>query len=457
MLKMVFSLPVHEKAEVILDEVLNILYFNPDSAIILHLSPVFSQNTGWFTEKQFYKIISEMDNVYINPERIETGWRGTGVSGLVKVHISNFYYALTAIDDFEYFILEASNDLYIKRGLYEYISKYDYGQGDNGQTLVRETTHWVQGKRALQDKRLRLMMTDFGISDISGAQIEGTFFKKALFQDVAKVIMNYSHVPEAIQYAYEEIYFSTISRGLYKNSAYLKCIDCLVKVFWDNKQFLPTVDDIEECFARKNIFAVKRIPRNYYFNTREYIRDNNNQYDFIEKGFCEKILYVLNEEIWQEPYKQICDLLRDGKYNEAIYSLLQLNDHQMDHSLASVVLLFNYIRLMNIKEEYSLKKRILVECVCNVLLTVAVSEDTILSAITAADAIKYCVNNDICISPKYMERVNTLLLQAVNKLEDDGDILGACYLLSVIKLVTSIESEIYHLASEIMHQQIGIS
>lgn len=58
--KILFSIPVHEKLEVVLDQLMNVFTLNPDSGVILHLSPVFDYHNSIISLSQFNSIIREI-------------------------------------------------------------------------------------------------------------------------------------------------------------------------------------------------------------------------------------------------------------------------------------------------------------------------------------------------------------------------------------------------------------
>ncbi|MGL5625286.1 hypothetical protein, partial [Cetobacterium sp.] len=79
MYKFCISIPVHEKFDVILDQINNINYFLKGTMIILHLSKSFE------IKDEEIKILESFGNVYINSERVSTKW-----GHILHAHISNW-------------------------------------------------------------------------------------------------------------------------------------------------------------------------------------------------------------------------------------------------------------------------------------------------------------------------------------------------------------------------------
>lgn len=74
----VFSIPVHEKFEVIVDQIININHFNPNCAIVLHLSKKFDYTGTAMSEEQFRQIVNSFENVFINENRLDTVYFNIG-------------------------------------------------------------------------------------------------------------------------------------------------------------------------------------------------------------------------------------------------------------------------------------------------------------------------------------------------------------------------------------------
>lgn len=68
----IISLLVHEKDEVVLEQLLNIQKFFPSAKVVIHVS---KSATFSFSELDNY-LKNKVDNYYINPEQAQTTWGG---------------------------------------------------------------------------------------------------------------------------------------------------------------------------------------------------------------------------------------------------------------------------------------------------------------------------------------------------------------------------------------------
>ena len=105
---LLFSIPVHERQDIVNNTIENIFNFNPNCKIILHINKNFND---------FNKKLSNYHNLYFNQTNINYK-KG---HDLLAYHVSNFNYCLNNNLEFNYFIFCASNELYIKHGAINYI------------------------------------------------------------------------------------------------------------------------------------------------------------------------------------------------------------------------------------------------------------------------------------------------------------------------------------------------
>jgi hypothetical protein len=300
-LKIVFSVLVHEKTEVVLDQIHNFQKFNNDSAVILHISRKFKLGIG----SEICKF-RELDNVYINPVSFDTG---IGDNSQLYAHMENISYALALPIDFEYIALHASNDMFVSKGLFSYIGKYEAGT-DNAQ--IDAGSSWQQSRSAFGDRELKKLSKQFDINKFSlrGSQVEGTFMKREIAIKVLNLyssfkpgkspnfirkslilLFKYRYPRKIIRtllpgmfYAKEEVYFPTLinlcagSLGRpyvfinWKNNLVVEESDILA-IMKQDKDYLSDKSksqyDPLHCF-----FAVKRVNRDINDPIRRYINNN---------------------------------------------------------------------------------------------------------------------------------------------------------------------------------------
>lgn len=278
MIPIIFSIPIHEKLEVVFDQIENYKFFNPDCGIVLHFSKKFDYGNSAITREEFEEKVRNIGNIFINPISVRTGW-----ADIIQAHLSNFYYVKEQCE-FEFFALCASNELFIRAGLYQWIREYDCGI-KCGEVTESTSTAWPQGKMAQKDAVLKKILQEIGGKKIICAQVEGTFFRRALFDDICEVInRNYDYRSMEFPYPREEIYFSTII-GNWKEQG--KKINLYLNGFftfipWYEEDFRIKIEDIKRLREENaQYFSVKRIERDVNDNIRKYIREE------IGKGYLD--------------------------------------------------------------------------------------------------------------------------------------------------------------------------
>lgn len=72
MINNMISVPVHERAEVVIDQICNYKFFCPDCEIVLHISNGFNWKDSLIKEEDFLSVLGEFENVFVNPTRLNT-------------------------------------------------------------------------------------------------------------------------------------------------------------------------------------------------------------------------------------------------------------------------------------------------------------------------------------------------------------------------------------------------
>ncbi len=271
---LVFSIPVHEQINVVVDQLINFSHFNNGCAIVLHLNPSFVLSNDDFALLK--KVSDYLGNVFINPKRLKAG-----LNNIIQTHLSNYEFIRNL--DFEYFVMSSSNELFVKKGAYDYIMQFDcveYGQKTSIKTNPEEI-NWKQMKHAIKDESLINATSPILDGFLYGGQIEGSYYKKELFEKMWMRInsfFDYEHLSNL--YAKEEVYFHTLCAyfddGSFRKSENVTFAD------WDNglKVYKRTVRAIQK--KDVNYFSVKRVTRELNNYIRIYVR-NRSKYYFIEK------------------------------------------------------------------------------------------------------------------------------------------------------------------------------
>lgn len=321
MIDIMFSIPVHEKWECVLDQIINILHFNPNSAIVLHISQMFDNKENKLSKNEFENALRKIGRlvsgegweyantvveggvVYINPVSVRT--RNYDI---IQAHLYN-YLAVRNVN-FEYFVMCASNELFIKSGLYEKISGYDCVFDVHND--IELNSKWVAGRFAKNDEALKNILSELNATKIMGSQIEGTCYKKELFGTMTDLILkHYDYLKMQEVYAREEVYFSTIAYALAQQEG-LNVYDSgmFTWVPWDRlyNMCMARTFDIKRLIKKNGkYFAIKRVARNINDCVRAYVRQTAGYEDVENNVLKEKIIrhYPLIIIYLREPIKEI--------------------------------------------------------------------------------------------------------------------------------------------------------
>jgi len=177
MTKILFSLPVHEMPAIVRDQIANINYFCPGSTIAIHIS------AGAAALQDEFRRECDLPNVLINPSSYETRWN----AGLLHTHVSNYLYALERGADFDRVVLISSNELLVKPGLSEYVSKYAMGSHVQIYDLAAD---WGGFRTDVaSDMSVRNFVASLGLTSYFAGQAEGQFYSNRIFARIARLFV----------------------------------------------------------------------------------------------------------------------------------------------------------------------------------------------------------------------------------------------------------------------------
>lgn len=175
------SIPVHEKVEVVMDQIANIRKFAPDSQIVIHPAKQFVKSSN------ILDAVKDLEAVWVNSNPLYTGF------GMVlKCHISNFQFAKKVKIPFTHFCLHSSNDLFVRSGVESYIRKYDFGFfHDDLPDGLDLFSHW---KSDFEKDHVyqRIMRSICSPPTQCASQVEGTFYPREAFENFARCYMRYA-------------------------------------------------------------------------------------------------------------------------------------------------------------------------------------------------------------------------------------------------------------------------
>lgn len=261
----VFSVLAHEKAETLIDTIVNIKHYNENCGIIIHISSAFDWDGSMIDEKTFYKLVEEMESVWINPQHVRSRR-----DILAKLHILNFDY-VKQVCEFKFFSLMASNCAFIKYGIADFMAKNDY--------LAAFDYFNIENKRAwewsccLKEKQYNKLLSGINAKGAFGGQVEGSIYSFKLFEYVADQIKHYYDFDDMTdKYQSEEIIFITVAVNYLLEQGKIERLydDTCIYMNWHMglRFFIVQLKSIA-----KKYYGVKRVPREVDADIRTYLRE----------------------------------------------------------------------------------------------------------------------------------------------------------------------------------------
>nr|AGU12315.1 hypothetical protein [uncultured organism] len=268
MSRLLFSLPVHERPDIVREQIDNINYFCPGSVICLHVS------AGSLAEKDDFRRLCEAENVLVNPHSYDTVWS----AGIMHTHVSNFIHAMQTDVAFDKIVLISSNELLVRPGLADYVGRYAIG---SQMEVYDAATDWgVFREDLLQGGAMQGFLSALKIPLFFGGQAEGQFASRQIFSQLAKIFVdNFPMGP--FGFPIEEVVLPTFAARLAMTGVDVGLPFTLCN-YCNNLDMTPHVVDTVRSgkgavFARRvpralrsphigasvldTIFSVKRVPR----------------------------------------------------------------------------------------------------------------------------------------------------------------------------------------------------
>ena len=283
--KLLFSLPVHEKQDIINNQIENILNFNPNAKIIIHVNKSF---------KNFNPENTKYHNVFINSK----SFNYQHGKGLLWIHVNNYLEAERLKIDYKYFIIISSNEMFIKHGLNTYINN-----NKNGLQIVEysPTINWHNFKKRLdRNNNMIDMLSYLKLNTFYGGQTEGQFYQKNIFKDIVTIYIKYFGETEINTFETEEIICQTIFKSLDINySLPFTLQNYSNKLVFDEKFINNIIENnikIPHNFISDNLLVSPHIDQSCesIYSIKRVDRTNNPIRDYLsKKGF------ILNKEIFQ--------------------------------------------------------------------------------------------------------------------------------------------------------------
>ena len=352
--KLLFSIPVHEKQDIINNQIENIFNYNPNCKIILHINKSFTD---------FNPTLSNYKNLYINPIKFNYIYG----KGLLWIHIHNFLEMVKMEIDFDYFCMISSNEMFIKNGLRNYIILQKNGL-QTVQFNKNIKWHLFQNEKFIKNHEFNELLKYLGENSIIyGGQAEGNFFEKDIFQKITNIYLNFFK-KEINDFETEEVLIQTIFKSFnikhglpftlqnYSNNIVFN--EKIINQIETNQLIIPNLNISNTLFSPHiglncdSIYSIKRIDRtmnslrkfiskngfilndsryefmlntNYYSNGSKIYFYTNNYFLFQNKKNSIYNWFLYKNRIWNNDVKDInyyflsfeikCNKIIDIEYN----------------------------------------------------------------------------------------------------------------------------------------------
>ena len=196
-----FSLPVHERPDILADQLANIRRFCPDAIVCVHVSPAFAGDLETF------RALARAPGVLLNPRRLET----VHGRGLFHVHVSNAMHAVQAHPEIAKVCLISSNELFVRSGLSSHLDHHDAGAQFE---MLDPATDWhVFRKQPHTFPEVAALLRYLDLPVIFGGQAEGQFYEAGLFFEMARVFLRFLELTP-YRFETEEVLPQTITLRL---------------------------------------------------------------------------------------------------------------------------------------------------------------------------------------------------------------------------------------------------
>lgn len=200
--KIYISLTVHENPTFLVHQLNNIhKVYKENYKVIIHIS---KDSTEYLEEfNSLNHMVLNMSDVIINTDRCHTRW-----VYILHAHISNFNFIKH--EEFDKFVLMASNEFVVNKNISEHIHKYDFGCDD---FKITEGNGWSWTDTILSDQQLMDLFKNHDIS-LYCSYHEGTFYSKKILEYMIDICEEYKDWFGA-RYPREEVFFPSIANTIF--------------------------------------------------------------------------------------------------------------------------------------------------------------------------------------------------------------------------------------------------
>lgn len=260
-MKILFSLPVHENMEVVINTIENINKFVKEPQIVIHVNPIFRD----FDHTR----LDQFHNVIVNPTRLSY----KKYHSMLGILMANYYH--TRDLDYDYHCFFYSNEMFIKHGIEEYIFGFDCVFENYFQNEINDRFKEMTSTCKIKDF--------FDNEMVINNHVEGTMYSKSLIdrifnfveKNLLECVRSQSNIEETIipTLAYM---FTTPDKRQHPYNLFQD---------WDRELSIAQIDDLRNSSkpilvghtaynisgTTDQIYTVKPIHRNIGSKSRQYI------------------------------------------------------------------------------------------------------------------------------------------------------------------------------------------
>ncbi|MBB5212308.1 hypothetical protein [Microbulbifer hydrolyticus] len=274
-MRVAVSITAHEEPAVIIDQCLNILNFLADPLIVMHVN---KDSESVYQELIFWVGNLRPDvasRIHITADRFSTG---KDSFSLHKAHGSNLRALRDSGVGFDYFMLEASNSLFVRYGVEDYIKRFDAGIGKGKvagfwrESILRHRSLESFGALALGEE------FDIRTDGVMKGCHEGAFFSEKFVDDVFHAVGELDEYcslsSDPPLYPTEEVWYQLAIKIVSRNAPGFVLGNTVTYLPWDRSlEWDRSEIDvfIDDCSVGKDKYAIKRIPREFSESARSYI------------------------------------------------------------------------------------------------------------------------------------------------------------------------------------------
>ena len=276
------SIPVHEKPEVIVNQMQNFVRYLPEAKVVLHVS-----KGAKFSVNKLENILKKanISNAFVNPAQVETKW-----GSIIQAHLANIRYIIQR-GDAEKVIFHSSNDMLIMDGLSEYLQ--DKKNIFHLRKCTSDSLWWVS-RKAVKD----FSVSGFFKDKLYASQIEGSMYDISLLKSLVHNIDNRDLILDSeFFYPREEVIFSSFACKEDIKPDGLPYIYSEIHDF--DKRFFKYIE-VFKFIAKRNCFLGKLF-RRLLSNTLTILNTNHINIflikDILSRRYPAEKLIVLNDAL----------------------------------------------------------------------------------------------------------------------------------------------------------------